>query len=85
MPGARGEPEHQRRCSLKRVPAHGAGTPAERGAGAGADDTVEQLAGRSDADDLEVDIADAESFAVGVGGLHDARHTAARGGWSDTV
>jgi hypothetical protein len=53
--------------------------------GAAADDIVEQLAERGDADDLEVDIADAESFAVGVGGLHDARHTAARGGWSDTV
>jgi hypothetical protein len=64
MPGARGVPDRRRRCSLKRVPADGAGTPAERGADAGVDDTVEQLAGRGDADDLEVDIADAEPFAV---------------------
>ena len=36
------------------------------------------FAGRGDADDIEVDIADAESFAVGVvGRLHDARHAAA--------
>ena len=35
------------------------------GVGATADDIVEQLAGRGDADDLEVDIADAESFAGG--------------------
>jgi hypothetical protein len=33
--------------------------------GAAADDIVEQLAERGDADDLEVDIADAESFAGG--------------------
>jgi hypothetical protein len=50
---------------VKRVPADGAGPPAERGAGVDADDTVEQLLGRGDADDLEVDIADAESFAGG--------------------
>jgi hypothetical protein len=48
-------------------PADGAGPPAEGIAGAGADDVVEQLAGRGDADDLEVDIADAESFAGGGG------------------
>jgi len=35
------------------------------------------FAGRGDADDIEVDIAYAESFAVGVGRLHDARHAAA--------
>jgi hypothetical protein len=35
--------------------------------GAAADEIVEQLAGRGDADDLEVDIADTESFAGGRG------------------
>jgi hypothetical protein len=68
MPGAQSVPDRRRRCSLKRVPADGAGPPAERGAGVDADDTVEQLLGRGDADDLEVDIADAESFAGGWAG-----------------
>jgi hypothetical protein len=51
----------------RECPAHGAGPPAERGSGAGADDIVEQLAGRGDADDLEVDITDAEAFTGGRG------------------